>query len=82
MDEGRIDGTPGRPTDRRAQRRRDQRRLFLIVAAFLVVVGSIAIWAAYGPSAVPLGLTCLAAGAGTLGLLWLILTLVEKLVKE
>jgi len=69
----------GRPTDLRAQRRREQRRLFWIVAAFLVVVGSVAIWLAYGPSAVPLGLTCLAVGAGALGLLWLILTLIEKL---
>lgn len=69
----------GKPTDLRARRRREQRRLFWIVAAFLVVVGSIAIGVAYGPSAVPLGLTCLAVGAGTLGLLWLILTLMEKL---
>lgn len=82
MVEGKIDEPSGKPTDRRAQRRRDQRRLFLTVAAFLVVVGSIAIWVAYGPSAVPLGLTCLAAGAGTLGLLWLVLTLIEKLSKE
>lgn len=79
MDEEGVAGAAGRPTDRRAQRRREQRRLFLTVAAFLVVVGSVAIGAVYGPSAVPLGLTCLAAGAGTLGLLWLILTLIEKL---
>jgi fatty acid desaturase len=69
----------GKPTDLRGQRRREQRRLFWIVAAFLVVVGSVAIGVVYGPSAVPLGLTCLAVGAGTLGLLWLILTLIEKL---
>jgi fatty acid desaturase len=78
MDKGVEEGA-GKPFDRRAQRRREQRRLFLIVAAFLVVVGSVAIGVAYGPSAIPLGLTCLAAGAGTLGLLWLILTLIEKL---
>ena len=70
---------PGKPTDLRGQRRREQRRLLWIVAIFLVVVGSIAIGVAYGPSAVPLGLTCLAVGAGVLGLLWLILTLLEKL---
>ena len=81
MDRREIEEPSARPTDRRAQRRRDQRRLFLTVAAFLVVVGSIAIGVSYGPSAVPLGLTCLAAGAGTLGLLWLILTLIEKLSK-
>ena len=72
----------GRPTDQRAQRRREQRRLFWIVAAFLVVVGSVAIGVAYGPTAIPLGLTCLAVGAGVLGLLWLILTLIEKSVDK
>ncbi len=73
---------PGKPTDLRGSRRREQRRLFWIVAAFLVVVGSVAISVAYGPSAVPLGLTCLAIGAGALGLLWLILTLMEKLANR
>ena len=68
----------GEPTDLRGQRRREQRRLFWIVAAFLVIGGPIAIWLVYGPGAVPLGLTCLLAGAGTLGLLWLILTLIER----
>ena len=67
-----------RPTDLRGQRRREQRRLFWIVAAFLVVGGSVAIGLIYGTEAVPLGLTCLLAGAGLLGLLWLILTLLEK----
>jgi hypothetical protein len=76
------DKPEGKPTDLRAQRRREQRRLFWIVAAFLVVVGSVAIGVAYGPRAVPLGLTCLAVGAGTLGLLWLILTLMEKLADK
>lgn len=73
------DDEPGKPTDLRGQRRREQRRLFWIVAAFLVIVGSVAIGVVYGPSAIPLGLTCLAVGAGTLGLLWLLLTLMEKL---
>jgi fatty acid desaturase len=71
---------PSKPTDLRAQRRREQRRLFWIVAAFLIVVGSVAIGVVYGPRAIPFGLTCLAVGAGALGLLWLILTLLEKLV--
>jgi ABC-type Co2+ transport system permease subunit len=77
-----MEGKPGKPTDLRAKRKREQRRLFGIVAAFLVVVGSVAIGVAYGPSAVPLGLTCLAVGAGVMGLLWLILTLAEKLLNE
>ena len=71
----------GKPTDPRTQRRREQRRLFWIVAAFLVMVGSIAIALTYGPQAVILGLVGLLAGAGSLGLLWLILLLIERLVK-
>lgn len=70
-----------KPTDLRAQRKREQRRLFWIVAAFLVVVGSITIALVYGPQAAVLGLACLLAGAGILGLLWLILLLMERLVK-
>ena len=77
-----MKGNSGKPTDLRSQRRREQRRLLWIVAAFLVGGGSIAIWLVYGPSAVPLGLTCLFAGAGALGLLWLILTLIERLVDK
>ncbi|MFN2272188.1 MAG: hypothetical protein ACK2US_15195 [Anaerolineae bacterium] len=73
---------PGKPTDLRARRRREQRRLFWVVAAFLITGGSVAIGVAYGPSAVPLGLTCLAVGAGALGLLWLLLTLMEKLIDK
>jgi fatty acid desaturase len=73
---------PGKPTNPRAQRRREQRRLFWIVVAFLVVVGSLAIGVVYGPRAAPLGLMCLAVGAGVLGLLWLILMLIEKLTSK
>jgi len=70
-----------RPTDLRTQRRREQRRLFWVVGVFLVVVGGIAIALVYGPEAVVLGLVCLLAGAGLLGLLWLFLTLIERLGK-
>ncbi|MFQ6102539.1 MAG: hypothetical protein ACE5OS_15115 [Anaerolineae bacterium] len=70
-----------RPTDLRAQRKREQRRLFWIVVAFLVVVGSITIALVYGLPAAALGLVCLLAGAGILGLLWLILFLIERLAK-
>ncbi len=69
---------PGKPTDLRAQRKREQRRLFWTVVVFLVVVGSVAIALVYGPSAVVLGLGCLLTGAGILGLLWLILLLIER----
>ena len=73
--------SPGKPTDLRAQRRREQRRLFWIVVTFLVVGGSIAIALVYGLPAVVLGLVCLLAGAGVLGLLWLILLLIERLAQ-
>jgi fatty acid desaturase len=72
---------PGKPTNPRAQRQREQRRLFWIVAIFLVVVGSISIALAYGPSAAVLGLGCLSIGAVVLGLLWLILLIIERLAK-
>ena len=68
-------------TDLRAQRRREQRRLFWSVIVFLVVVGSAAIALVYGLPAVALGLACLLTGAGILGLLWLILLLIERLAK-
>jgi len=74
-----VKDNPGEPTDLRAQRRREQRRLFWIVIVFLVVGGSIAIALIYGPQAAALGLGCLLAGAGVLGLLWLILLLMERL---
>jgi len=69
------------PTDPRAQRRREQRRLFWIVVAFLVVVGGVTIALVYGPPAAVLGLVCLLGGAGVLGLLWLILLLIERLAE-
>ncbi len=72
---------PGQPSNPRAQRKREQRRLFWTVTIFLVVVGSIAIALSYGSSAAVLGLGCLLTGAAVLGLLWLILTLIERLAK-
>jgi uncharacterized membrane protein len=61
----------------RDQRRREQRRLFWVIAGFLVVVGGLAIALAYGPRAIALGAVCLVAGVGVLGLLWAVLTLIE-----
>ena len=72
----------GKPTDLRARRRREQRRLFWIVAVFLVVVGGIGIAVVYGPSAAGLGAVCLLSGASVLGLLWLVLYLFERLGKS
>ena len=68
-------------TDLRGQRRREQRRLLWAVIAFLVVGGTVTIALVYGVPAAALGLVCLLAGAGILGLLWLIMLLIERLAK-
>jgi fatty acid desaturase len=73
--------TSSSPTDLRGRRRREQRRLFWIVATFLVVAGGIAIALVYGLPSAMLGLVCLLTGAGILGLLWLILLLIERLAQ-
>ena len=70
-----------RPTDLRGRRRREQRRLFWIVVAFLVVVGGLAIALVHGSPAAILGMVCLLGGAGVLGLLWLVLLLIERLAE-
>jgi hypothetical protein len=67
-----------KPTDWRARRRKEQQRLFWAVVIFLVVGGGAVIALAYGSRAVALGLGCLLAGVGILGLLWLILSLIER----
>ena len=76
-----MKNSPGKPTNPRARRRQEQRRLFWIVAVFLVVVGGTTIALVYGPSAAVLGAVCLMAGASILGLLWCILLLMERLAK-
>ena len=68
-------------TDLRQQRRREQRRLLWAVIVFLVVGGTVTIALVYGVPAAALGLVCLLAGAGILGLLWLIMLLIERLAK-
>jgi hypothetical protein len=72
---------PGKPTDLRAKRTSEQKRLFWVVIAFLTIVGSVAIALVYGQSAAALGLVCLLVGAGILGILWLILGVIERLAK-
>jgi hypothetical protein len=70
---------PGKPTDLRAKRASEQRRLFWVVIAFLTIVGGVTIALVYGRSAAALGLACLLVGAGILGILWLILHVIERL---
>jgi hypothetical protein len=69
---------PRPPTDTRADRRRLDRNLAWAVVIFLVGVGGLAIALTYGRTAAFLGVMCLAAGAAIFGLLWLILTVMER----
>jgi hypothetical protein len=69
---------PRPPTDTRGHRKHTDRNLALAVVIFLVGVGGAAIALVYGPGAAALGLVCLLFGAGLFGLLWLILTLMER----
>ena len=73
---------PRAPTDYRAYRRKNDRNLALAVVIFLVGVGGALIALIYGSSALILGLTCLLGGAGLFGLVWLILTLMERWAGE
>ena len=50
----------------------------LVVMAFLVIVGGVAIGIVYGWSNAAAGALCLIGGAAVLGLVWLILLLVER----
>lgn len=70
-----------KPTNSRARRRRDQRRLFWLVAGFLIVGGGAAIALAYGSRAIVLGGICLLSGVAIMALLWGLLLLVERWVE-
>jgi hypothetical protein len=64
--------------DLRAWRRREDRRLVLVIMLFLVIIGGIAIGIVYGWGTAATGAMCLLVGAGLFGLLWLILVLIER----
>ena len=66
------------PTDTRDISRRLERGLARWIVFFLVVVGAIVIALVYGTPAAIVGALCLAAGAGIFGLLYLIVTLMER----
>ncbi len=71
-------GSPRPPIDTRAFRRKTDRNLALSVVIFLVGVGGVLITLIYGAGPAVLGIACLLAGAAVFGLLWLILTLMER----
>ncbi len=70
------------PTDYRSERRRFDRNLFWAVIIVLVGVGGTLIALIYGLGPATTGLVCLLAGAGIFGLIWLILSLMERWSKE
>jgi len=72
------DPPPRPPTDYRAYRRKTDRNLAIAVVIALVGVGGATIALVYGGGAAAIGLVCLLAGAGIFGLLWLLLTLMER----
>ena len=73
-----MSNKPHPVADLRALRRKDERQLIVIIAIFLVVVGGIVIGLVYGWQQAAMGGICLLSGAAVLGLLWLILSLVER----
>jgi protein-S-isoprenylcysteine O-methyltransferase Ste14 len=70
------------PTDLRKYRRQTERRLTIAVVVFLVLVGGGLIGLIYGPGAAFMGISCLLLGAGIIGLLFAILTLMERWAKS
>jgi len=70
------------PTDYRVYRRKTDRNLAWAVVLLLVGGGGALIAFVYGAGAAILGVTCLLAGAGVFGLVWLILTLMERWAEE
>lgn len=71
-----------RSFDPRRHWRQTQSRLILAGLAVLVVVGGGLVWLLYGRSAAITAVLCLLVAAGVLGFLWLLLTLLERWVKE
>ncbi len=62
--------------------RQTQMRLVIGGLLILMVVGGGLVWLFYGTSAALTTVLCLLTGAGVLALLWLILSLLERWVKD
>ena len=65
-------------------RHQRQTQMRLAIAGFLIllIVGGGLVWLIYGPSAALTAALCLLAGAGVFALLCLILSLLERWVKD
>jgi hypothetical protein len=61
-----------------------QTQVRLIVGGLLIllVIGGSLVWALYGRAAALTAAACLLAAAGVMGLLWLILAVLERWVRE
>ena len=70
------------PSDYRRYRRQTDRNLVIAVMTVLVVAGSGFVLLIFGPGAAISSLVCLLFGAGAIGGLWLLLTLVERWVDD
>jgi hypothetical protein len=68
--------------DPRRHWRQTQVRLILGGLAVLIVVGGGLVWLLYGRAAALTAVSCLLAAAAVLALLWLLLTFLERWVKE
>lgn len=71
-----------RSFDPRRHWQQTQGRLIVIGLALLIVVGGGLVWVLYGNLAAFSAVACLLVAVGLVGLLWLILVLLEKWVKE
>ena len=69
-------------SDLRKHRRLEDRRLVVVIILFIVIVGGIAIGLVYGWGLAAAGAVCLIGGAALFGLLWLLLSVVERLLKN
>ena len=70
------------PTDMRKLRREFNSHGLWLVLIGLVIVGGALVTILYGPSAAVASVVCLVAGAGLTVFVWLILTVIGKLVGE
>jgi hypothetical protein len=70
------------PTNFRKMHRNQERTLLILVIVALVGVGTGLIGLIWGANAAILGGLCLLGGAALIGVLWLLLGLIQKLVGE
>ena len=71
-----------RTFDPRRHWQQTQGRLIVAGLALLIIVGGGLVWLLYGNVAAFSAVACLLVAAGLVGLLWLILALLEKWVKD